>query len=81
MSQPQPQPSSRRFVVHDLTKQKGHADFAREVRASILERIRTEKAISKENDADLRRAISGFGQSFGSGAEGAARPALAGAGR
>ena len=47
----------------------------------VLERIRTEKAISKENDADLRRAISGFGQSFGSGAEGAARPALAGAGR
>ena len=31
----QPQTSSRRFVVHDLTKQKGHADFAREVREGL----------------------------------------------
>jgi L-histidine N-alpha-methyltransferase len=35
MSQPQPQTSSRRFVVHDLTKQNGHANFAREVRAGL----------------------------------------------
>jgi hypothetical protein len=44
----------------------------------VVERIRTEKAISKETDAELRRAIEGFQQSFGSDA---ARPALAGAGR
>ncbi|HEX5705567.1 MAG TPA: L-histidine N(alpha)-methyltransferase [Pyrinomonadaceae bacterium] len=31
----QPQPSSRRFVVHDLKKQKGHADFARDVRDGL----------------------------------------------
>lgn len=35
MSQPQPQTSSRRFVVHDLTKQKGPADFAREAREGL----------------------------------------------
>lgn len=35
MSQPQSQASPRRFVVHDLTKQKGPADFARDVRAGL----------------------------------------------
>ena len=35
MSQPQPQISSPRFVVHDLTKQNGHANFARDVRAGL----------------------------------------------
>lgn len=35
MSQPQPQISSPRLVVHDLTRQKGHADFARDVRAGL----------------------------------------------
>lgn len=35
MSQPHPQISSPRFVVHDLTKQNGHANFARDVRAGL----------------------------------------------
>src|SRR5918993_2223700 len=35
MSQPEPHMSSRRFVVHDLTKQKGQTDFAREVREGL----------------------------------------------
>ena len=35
MSQPKPQISSPRFVVHDLTKQDGHANFARDVRAGL----------------------------------------------
>ena len=35
MSRPQPQTSPERFVVHDLTKQKGQTDFAREVRAGL----------------------------------------------
>jgi F-type H+-transporting ATPase subunit alpha len=49
----------------------------------VAERIRAEKAISKETDAELRRAIEGFRQTFGtgSGASGAARPAAAAAGR
>ena len=35
MSQPHPQTSPRRFVVHDLTKQIGHANFARDARAGL----------------------------------------------
>ena len=35
MSQPQPQTTSPRFVVHDLTKEDGHANFARDVRAGL----------------------------------------------
>jgi dimethylhistidine N-methyltransferase len=35
MSQPHLQISSPRFVVHDLTKQNGHANFARDVRAGL----------------------------------------------
>ncbi len=35
MSQPQPHPSSRRFVVHDLTKKDGHANFARDARTGL----------------------------------------------
>jgi len=35
MSQPQPQISSPRLVIHDLTKQNGHANFAREVHAGL----------------------------------------------
>ena len=35
MSQPQPQTSPRRFVVHDLTKQIGNANFARDVREGL----------------------------------------------
>jgi len=35
MSQPQPQISSPRLVIHDLTKQNGHANFARDVRAGL----------------------------------------------
>lgn len=35
MSQPQSQASPRRFVVHDLTKQIGHANFARDVREGL----------------------------------------------
>ena len=35
MSQPQPQISSPRLVVHDLTKQNGHANFAHDVRVGL----------------------------------------------
>ncbi len=35
MSQPQPQISSPRLVIHDLTKQDGHANFARDVGAGL----------------------------------------------
>jgi F-type H+/Na+-transporting ATPase subunit alpha len=42
----------------------------------VADRIRTEKAISKETEADLRRAIESFKQVFGSGAAGG-RPAVA----
>lgn len=35
MSQPQPQISSPRLVIQDLTKQKGHANFARDVHAGL----------------------------------------------
>jgi len=35
MSQPQPQISSPRLVVHDLTRQNGHANFAQDVRAGL----------------------------------------------
>jgi dimethylhistidine N-methyltransferase len=35
MSQPQPQTTSPRFVVHDLTKEDGHANFARDVGAGL----------------------------------------------
>lgn len=35
MSRPQPQPSYRRFVIHDLTKQNGHTNFARDVRMGL----------------------------------------------
>lgn len=35
MSQPQPEKSSPRFVVHDLTKQNGHANFARDARTGL----------------------------------------------
>ena len=35
MSQPQPQISSPRLVIHDLTKQNGHANFAHDVRAGL----------------------------------------------
>jgi len=35
MSQPQPEKTSPRFVVHDLTKQNGIANFARDVRAGL----------------------------------------------
>jgi len=35
MSQPQPEKSSQRFIVHDLTKQNGQTNFARDVRAGL----------------------------------------------
>ena len=35
MSQPQPEISSPRLVIHDLTKQNGHANFAHDVRAGL----------------------------------------------
>lgn len=35
MSQPQPEKTSPRFIVHDLTKQNGVANFARDVRAGL----------------------------------------------
>jgi dimethylhistidine N-methyltransferase len=35
MSHPQPQISSPRLVIHDLTTQNGHANFARDVRAGL----------------------------------------------
>jgi L-histidine Nalpha-methyltransferase len=35
MSQPHPQISSPRLVIHDLTKEDGHANFARDVRAGL----------------------------------------------
>src|SRR5689334_6963161 len=35
MSQPQPQISSPRLVIHDLTKQNGHANFAHDVRTGL----------------------------------------------
>lgn len=35
MSMPEPQTSPRRFVVHDLTKQIGHVNFARDVREGL----------------------------------------------
>jgi dimethylhistidine N-methyltransferase len=35
MSQPQPQISSPRLVIHDLTRQNGHANFARDVLAGL----------------------------------------------
>src|ERR1044071_735514 len=35
MSQPQPQISSPRLVIHDLTKQNGHANFAHDVRIGL----------------------------------------------
>jgi len=35
MSQPQPQVSSPRLVIYDLTKQNGHANFAHDVRAGL----------------------------------------------
>jgi dimethylhistidine N-methyltransferase len=35
MSQPQTQASSKKFVVHDLTRRKGNTDFARDARAGL----------------------------------------------
>lgn len=35
MSQPQPETSAQRFVIHDLTKEDGAANFARDVRAGL----------------------------------------------
>ena len=35
MSHPQPRPSSQRFVVHNLTKEDGQVNFARDVRAGL----------------------------------------------
>jgi F-type H+-transporting ATPase subunit alpha len=44
--------------------ERGFLDYAAAQWPQVGERIRTEKAISKDTEADLKRAIEGFTQTF-----------------
>ena len=44
--------------------EKGFLEFVEKQFPQVPQRIRTEKVLSKENEADLRRGIEGFNQSF-----------------
>jgi F-type H+-transporting ATPase subunit alpha len=44
--------------------EKGFLEFVEKDFPQVPQRIRSEKVLSKENEADLRRAIEGFNQKF-----------------
>ena len=44
--------------------EKGFLEFAEKQFPQVPQKIRTEKVLSKENEADMRRAIESFNQTF-----------------
>ena len=47
--------------------ERGFVDYARTQHPQVGEAIRTSKALSKDNEAELKRAIEGYTKLFGAG--------------
>jgi len=61
--------------------ERGFLDYMAAQFPQVGERIRTERALSKETEGDLKRGVESFKQTFGSGGAQPARLAAAGAAR
>jgi F-type H+-transporting ATPase subunit alpha len=54
-------------AVPDIKEwERGFLDFAESQFPQVPQRIRSEKVLSKETEADLKRALENYNQSFGS---------------
>jgi hypothetical protein len=52
------------FVIKEW--ERGYLEFAESQFPQVPQRIKSEKVLSKETEADLKRALENYNQSFGS---------------